>query len=163
SADYLVQAPDITPSGGSYSLTVQPGRVYTVTTTTGQGKGTATSGGQAGMKLPYSDSFESYAVGSEATYLMDWQGAFEVGGCAGGTITAKLDGATLGTTNNSTWATGQVGYATSQGETAQFDNLSVGNGTPVSSVTVTNPGGQSGTVGTAITALQIHATDSTPG
>jgi hypothetical protein len=27
--------------------------------------------------------------------------------------------------NNSTWGTGQIGYATSQGETAQFDNLSI--------------------------------------
>ena len=42
-ADYFVHASDITPSGGNYSLTVQPGYVYTITTTTGQAKGTATS------------------------------------------------------------------------------------------------------------------------
>jgi glycosyl hydrolase family 59/cellulose binding protein with CBM2 domain/putative Ig domain-containing protein/glycosyl hydrolase family 59 (putative galactocerebrosidase) len=278
SADYMVHASDITPSGGNFSLTVQPGYVYTITTTTGQGKGTAASGGQGGMSLPYSDSFDSYATGSEAKYLMDWQGAFEVAGCGGGrsgqcvrqmsaqaaitwdtlsdphallgdtgwrdytvssdvmleksgyvevighagtqsysgaaglnayhlrvsdtgawsilssntsnnistlasgtttalgtgrwhtlaltfsgsTITAKLDGATLGTANNSTWTTGQVGYATSQGETAQFDNLSVGNGT-VNTVTVTNPGAQTGSVGTAISGLQVHASDSAAG
>ncbi|MBS2966283.1 putative Ig domain-containing protein, partial [Actinocrinis puniceicyclus] len=279
SSDYFVHATDITPSGGNFSLTVQPGYVYTITTTTGQGKGTATSGGQGAMSQPYSDSFDGYTLGSEAKYLMDWQGAFEVAGCGGGrsgqcvrqmsaqapitwdtlsdphallgdtgwsnytvssdvmleksgyaeligragsqtyggagglnayhfrvsdsgawsilssntsnnystltggntaalgtgrwhtlaltfsgsTITAKLDGATLGTANNSTWSTGQVGYATSQGETAQFDNLYVGNGASVNTVTVTNPGAQTGTVGTAVSGVQIHATDSASG
>lgn len=42
-ADYFVHQQDITPVGGSYSLTLQPGYVYTVSTTTGQGKGSATS------------------------------------------------------------------------------------------------------------------------
>ena len=42
-ADFFVKQADITPSGGSYSLTLQPNRIYTVTTTTGQGKGSATS------------------------------------------------------------------------------------------------------------------------
>ncbi len=245
SADYFVHTTDITPSGGNYSLTVQPGYVYTVTTTTGQGKGTATSPGQGSMSLPYSDSFDSYTVGSEAKYLMDWQGAFEVANCGGGrtgecvrqmsaqapitwdtlsdphaligdtgwsnytvtsdvmleksgyvelmgrantqsyggagglnayhlrvsdtgawsilstntgaststlasgtttalgtnswhtlslafsgnTITAGIDGKTVGSANDFTYGAGQAGYATSQGETAQFDNLSITPGT----------------------------------
>jgi hypothetical protein len=240
-ADYFVHAADITPSGGTYSLTVQPGFVYTVTTTTGQGKGSAAAPGQGTLSLPYGDSFDSYASGAEAKYLMDWQGSFEVAACgagragrcvrqmsaqapitwdplsdphallgdlswnnytvssdvlleksgyaeligragaqdytgaaglnayhlrvsdtgawsirtthtdgtvstaasgtvaalgtgrwhtlalgfAGSTITAKIDGATVGSASDFTWGTGQVGYATSQGETAQFDNLSV--------------------------------------
>jgi len=240
-ADYFVHAADLTPTGGNFSLTVQPGYVYTVTTTTGQGKGTATSPGQAALALPYSDSFNSSATGTEAKYLMDWQGAFEVVGCGGGrsgqcvrqmsaqapitwdtlsdphallgdlswsnytvssdvlleksgyaellgrantqsyggagglnayhlrvsdsgawsilssntnanvstlasgtvaalgtgrwhtlaltfsgsTITASIDGTQVGTANSSSWGAGQVGYATSQGETAQFDNLSI--------------------------------------
>jgi O-glycosyl hydrolase len=244
-ADYFVRGADITPSGGSYSLTLQRGRVYTVTTTTGQGKGTATSPGQGTLGLPYSDSFDSYASGAEAKYLMDWQGAFEVSGCGGGragqcvrqmsaqtpitwdslsdphtllgelswsnytvssdvllekagyaeligraggqsytgagglnayhlrvsdtgawsvlnsntngnvatlahgntaalgtnrwhtlaltfagsAITAVIDGATVGSANDRGWGAGQIGYATSQGETAQFDNLSVTPGT----------------------------------
>ena len=241
SADYFVHAADITPQNGSFSLTVQPGYVYTVSTTTGQGKGTATGAAQATMSLPYSDTFDSDATGTEAKYLMDWQGAFEVVGCGGGrsgqcvrqmsaqtpitwdtlsdphallgdvnwsnytvssdvlleksgyaeligragsqsyqgaaglnayhlrvsdtgawsilnsntggtvttlasgtvtapgtnhwhtlaltfagsTITAAIDGATVGSVTDRTWAGGQVGYATSQGETAQFDNLSI--------------------------------------
>jgi hypothetical protein len=83
-ADYLVHAADLAPSGGSYTVTVQPGYVYTLTTTTGQGKGTATGPGQGNLRLPYSDSFDSYATGTEAKYLMAWQGAFEVVGCGGG-------------------------------------------------------------------------------
>jgi glycosyl hydrolase family 59/ricin-type beta-trefoil lectin protein/glycosyl hydrolase family 59 (putative galactocerebrosidase) len=241
-ADYFVHSADLTPSGGSYSLTVQPGYVYSVTTTTGQGRGTATSPGPGGLALPYSDSFDGYAVAGEARYLMDIQGAFEVVGCGGGrsgqcvrqmseqapirwttqladpyallgdlswgnytvssdvmleksgyvqligrasaypheypgsqngyflrvtdsgswsilsnntsnavrtlasgsttalgtgrwhsialtfngsTITAVIDGRSVGSTSDSTWGAGQVGYGTGQGVTAQFDNLSI--------------------------------------
>jgi O-glycosyl hydrolase len=84
SADYFVAQPDMTPSGGRYSLTLQPGYVYTLTTTTGQGKGAATSPAAHAMALPYADTFDSYPVASEARYLADMQGAFEVRGCAGG-------------------------------------------------------------------------------
>ena len=241
SADYLVHAADVTPSGGSYTVTVQPGHVYTLTTTTGQGKGTATGPAQGPLSLPYSDSFDSYATGTEAKYLMSWQGAFEIAGCGGGrtgqcvrqmsaqtpitwdtlsdphallgdlswsnytvssdvmleksgyagligrassqdyigagglnaynlrvtdtgawsivrsntsanlttlasgtvaalgtgrwhhlamtfagsTITAAIDGTTVGSAGDFTFGSGQIGYATSQGETAQFDNLSI--------------------------------------
>ena len=240
-ADYFVHTADITPSGGSYSLTVQPGFVYTITTTTGQGKGTATSPAASAMSLPYSDSFDGNTTGTEAKFLMDMQGAFEITGCGGGragqcvrqmspqapifwnglsdpyallgdlswrnytvssdvlleqsgyaqligrattqgccggpadlnayylrvtdtgawsilshnagngttlasgttaalgtnrwhtlalafagsTITASIDGQVVGTVSNSTWSVGQVGYGTSTGETAQFDNLSI--------------------------------------
>jgi hypothetical protein len=240
-SDYFVHASDITPQGGTFSLTVQPGSVYTVTTTTGQGKGTAAGPASGGFTLPYSDTFDGYATGTEAKYLMDWQGAFEVVGCGGGrtgqcvrqmsaqapitwdpltdphallgdvswnnytvssdvmlekagyaeligragsqsyqgaaglnayhlrvsdngswsilnsntngnvstltsgtvaalgtghwhtlalsfsgsTITASIDGSQVGSVNDYTWGAGQVGYATSQGETAQFDNLSI--------------------------------------
>ncbi|ACU73770.1 Glycoside hydrolase family 59 [Catenulispora acidiphila DSM 44928] len=241
SADYFVHTTDVTPSGGNFSLTVQPGYVYSVTTTTGQGKGTAAGPSRATMALPYSDTFDSDATGTEAKYLMDWQGSFEVAACGGGrtgqcvrqmspqtpitwdtlsdphallgdvswsnytvssdvlleksgyaelmgrantqsyggagglnayhlrvsdtgawsilstntgatvstlasgtvaalgtgrwhslalsfsgsTITATIDGTKVGTANSSTWGAGQIGYATSQGETAQFDNLSI--------------------------------------
>jgi O-glycosyl hydrolase len=241
-SDYFVHSADLTPSGGSYTLTVQPGRVYTITTTTGQGKGTATSPAQGSLPLPYSDTFDSYPVGGEAKYLMDMQGSFEVAACGGGrsgrcvrqmseqapiywtsqlaepyallgdlswtnytvssdvmleksgylqligrasayphespanldayylrvsdsgawsilsnntsgtvrtlasgsttapgtgrwhtvaltfsgtTITATLDGVTLGHATDGTWSSGQVGYATGQGVTAQFDNLTI--------------------------------------
>ncbi|WP_051366398.1 ricin-type beta-trefoil lectin domain protein [Hamadaea tsunoensis] len=241
SSEYLVHASDVTPSGGSYTVTLQPGYVYTISTTTGQGKGTATSPASATMALPFSDNYDAYATGREAKYLADMQGAFEVTACGGGrggkcvrqmsprapitwdtlsdpyallgdtgwsnykvstdvlleqagyaeiigraswqhafgpagldayylrlsntgawtiyrndtnntmtsirsgtvtapgtgtwhnlaltfsgtTITAQIDSATVATLTDTTWSVGQVGVGTSQGETAQFDNMSI--------------------------------------
>ncbi|SCF27355.1 RICIN domain-containing protein [Micromonospora mirobrigensis] len=240
-AQYLVHTQDVTPSGGSFTVTLQPGWVYTLTTGAGGGHGAATSPPSGSLALPYPDTFDGYAVGREARLLSDMQGAFEVTACGGGrggrcvrqmsprapitwdtlsdpyallgdvgwsnykvsadtlleqagyteiigragtqhafgpaglnayylrlsntgawsllrnntdnamvairsgtvaapgtntwhnlaltfsgsTITAQIDGATVGTATDATWATGQVGLGTSQGETAQFDNLSV--------------------------------------
>jgi hypothetical protein len=240
-ADFFVHTADLTPSGGAFSLTVQPGFLYSITTTTGQGKGTATSPPQGSLNLPYSDTFDGYAAGKEAKYLMDMEGAFETTACgagrsgmcvrqaspqqaipwktrtdpyallgnvawsnytvsadtllekvgyaeligragsqvtanqaalnayylrvsdtgawsilrnnlsqqvttlrsgttaalgtnrwhalslgfSGSTITASIDGAVVGTVTDTTLSAGQVGLATSQGETAQFDNLAV--------------------------------------
>jgi hypothetical protein len=81
---WFVHSQDITPVNGSFSLTVQPGYVYSVTTTTGQGKGTATSPAQGSLSLPYSDNFDSDTAGQQPTYLSQMQGAFEVEPCAGG-------------------------------------------------------------------------------
>jgi O-glycosyl hydrolase len=241
-SDDFVHATDL--AGGSFSLTLQPGYVYTLSTTTGQGKGTATGPAAGTMALPYADSYDGYPPGREARYLADMQGAFEVTGCgagragncvrqmtprapitwddlsdpyallgdvgwsnykissdvlleqpgyaevigratwqhsfgpagldayylrvgntgawslfrndtnnamttvrsgtvgapgtntwhnlaltfSGSTITAQVDGATVTTVTDTAWSVGQIGIGTSQGETAQFDNLSI---TPV--------------------------------
>jgi O-glycosyl hydrolase len=84
SRDLFQHATDITPKNGTFSLTVTPGRIYSLTTTTGQGKGSASSPKSHGMSLPYKDSFDSYAVGHEARYLSDMDGAFETVACGGG-------------------------------------------------------------------------------
>jgi len=83
-ADYFVHATDVTPSGGSFTVTLQPHTLYTLTTTTVPGKGTATSPAAAAFALPYADSYDSYAVGTEARFLADMQGAFEVTTCGAG-------------------------------------------------------------------------------
>ncbi len=83
-ATWFVHAQDVTPSNGSFSLTLQPGFVYSLTTTTGQGKGTAASPGQGALALPYSDNFDADTAGQQPPYLAQMQGAFEVGPCAGG-------------------------------------------------------------------------------
>ena len=83
-ADYFVHSQDITPTNGTYSLTLQPGYIYTVSTTTGQGKGTAQPPAKASLPLPYSDSFSEYGAGAEAKYLSDQNGSFKVQPCAGG-------------------------------------------------------------------------------
>jgi O-glycosyl hydrolase len=241
-SDDFVHATDL--AGGSFSLTLQPGYVYTLSTTIGQGKGAATGPAAGTMALPYADSYDGYPAGREARYLADMQGAFEVTGCgagragncvrqmtprapitwddlsdpyallgdvgwsnykissdvlleqpgyaevigratwqhsfgpagldayylrvgntgawslfrndtnntmtavrsgtvgapgtntwhnlaltfSGSTITAQVDGATVTTVTDTAWSVGQIGIGTSQGETAQFDNLSI---TPV--------------------------------
>jgi hypothetical protein len=81
---YMVHQSDITPSSGSYTLTVQPGYVYTLTTTTGQGAGTASSPAQAGFPLPYTDNFDGDAIDQQPPQESQMQGAFEVESCAGG-------------------------------------------------------------------------------
>ena len=83
-ADFFVHTNDITPMNGTYSLTLQPGYVYTVSTTTGQGKGSATSPAFKSLPLPYTDDFESYATESEPRLLSAMQGAYEVKPCAAG-------------------------------------------------------------------------------
>ena len=83
-ADHFVRRSDINPSNGSFALTVQPGHVYSITTTTGQGKGTASSPAQGVLPLPYRDGFDSYPSGRQARYLSDHQGSFEVTACGGG-------------------------------------------------------------------------------
>ncbi len=83
-SDYMVHQSDLTASGGTYTLTLAPGRVYTVTTTTGQGAGTAASPARQPLPLPYSDSFENVGVGGEAHLLTAQQGSFEAVPCGGG-------------------------------------------------------------------------------
>ncbi|MET8629140.1 ricin-type beta-trefoil lectin domain protein [Kitasatospora sp. NPDC004669] len=83
-ADWFVHTPDITPQGGSYTLTLQPGHVYTVTTTTGQGKGTATPPAAAPLQLPYADDFETPATTTSPKYFTDMNGAFRTVACGGG-------------------------------------------------------------------------------
>ena len=81
SSDWFVQQPDITPSGGVYSLSMQPDFVYSITTISGQGKGATTSPAAADLSLPYSDSLAGYPIGSSATYLAQLQGDFQSQPC----------------------------------------------------------------------------------
>jgi hypothetical protein len=83
-SDYFKHTTDITPSGGKYTLTLQPGFLYSITTTTGQSKGSAKGAAGHGLALPYTDNFDGYGVGHEARYLADMDGAFEIVNCGGG-------------------------------------------------------------------------------
>jgi hypothetical protein len=82
--DYFAQQASITPSNGAYMLTLQPGYVYTLTTTIGGGKGTAASPPPAALGLPYADNFDSYTLSTEARYFSDQNGAFEIVAAGGG-------------------------------------------------------------------------------
>jgi Glycosyl hydrolase family 59/Ricin-type beta-trefoil lectin domain-like len=84
-SEYFVQQPDIKPSKGLYSVTVQPGYIYTLSTATNeQKKGTIVGPPPAALGLPYSDNFESYTIGQEPLYFSDQNGAFEVAAAGGG-------------------------------------------------------------------------------
>jgi hypothetical protein len=74
---------DITPQNGSFSITLEPDSIYSLTTTTGQGKGEATPPAQASFPFPYSDDFKSTPLGKTPKYFADQDGAFEVAPCTG--------------------------------------------------------------------------------
>ena len=84
-ADHFVHASRHHPVGGAYSLTVQPGYLYTITTTTGAGQGHRDQPRRrARWPCPTRDNFDGYTAGHEAKYLQDKQGAFEAAACGGG-------------------------------------------------------------------------------
>jgi hypothetical protein len=84
-ADWFNHVEDITPSGGTFSLTIQPGYVYSLTTTTGQSKGAAAGPNASPLALPYSDSLAtSGSAGSydnEPELLAPQDGQFELAPC----------------------------------------------------------------------------------
>ncbi|MFB8265694.1 ricin-type beta-trefoil lectin domain protein [Streptomyces sp. NPDC055955] len=82
--DDFVRGADIKPVDGTYSLTLEPGHLYTLTTTDGQGKGAATSPEKAPLELPYSDNFDKLAASKSPRYFTDMNGAFETTACGGG-------------------------------------------------------------------------------
>jgi hypothetical protein len=68
----------ITPVNGSFVFSIQPDAIYTLTTTTGQAKGSASPPAAATLALPYLETFESYASGAAPRYFSDQAGTFEV-------------------------------------------------------------------------------------
>jgi hypothetical protein len=74
---------DITPRNGSFTYTFDPDSLYTLTTTTGQHKGTAVPPPAKPFPLPYRESFEKTPILRSPPYLSDQDGAYEVHRCAG--------------------------------------------------------------------------------
>ncbi len=74
---------DVTPANGELAYTFDPDSLYSLTTTTGQGKGTAVPPPAAPFPLPYADDFEQTPIGRAPKYLADQDGAFEVYPCDG--------------------------------------------------------------------------------
>lgn len=73
----------IAPKNGSFSIKLEPGSFYSLTTTTGQRKGTAASPPDAPFPFPYAEDFERTPPGQSPRYLSDQNGAFEAVACAG--------------------------------------------------------------------------------
>lgn len=70
---------------GGYTVILQPGQIYTLSTATGAGKGAAATPptGQ-GMRLPYADRFDTTPVGRLPKLFSDFNGGFEIEPCRGG-------------------------------------------------------------------------------
>ncbi|MGN6625872.1 MAG: galactosylceramidase, partial [Tepidisphaeraceae bacterium] len=82
SAQFERQA-DITPVGGRWSITLEPDAIYSVSTTTGQQKGSFDDvPADKPFPMPYADDFESYGDGRAYGYLpaftADICGVFEI-------------------------------------------------------------------------------------
>jgi sugar phosphate isomerase/epimerase len=76
--EHFVRLNDIKPVDAAFSIALEPGCVYTLSTTTGQHKGTASIAACSPFPMPYRDDFESYAPGATPKYLCDQGGCFEV-------------------------------------------------------------------------------------
>ena len=80
---WFIRGDDLVPVGGSFTLLVRPGWVYTLTSTTGQRKGDAASPPSARLALPYRDGFDRAPERGEAAYLAALEGDFQIRPCGG--------------------------------------------------------------------------------
>ncbi len=74
----FLQIDDVTPQDGTVTLTLDPGCIYSLTTTTGQTKGGAGSPLSARFPTPYQEDFDSYPLGGTPRYFQDQAGIFEI-------------------------------------------------------------------------------------
>jgi hypothetical protein len=74
---------DLAVKDDAFAYTFEPDSLYTLTTTTGQSKGTAMPPASKPFPLPYADDFESTRAGGTPKYLSDQDGAFEARACDG--------------------------------------------------------------------------------
>lgn len=66
---------------GEVSFTLDPDAIYTVTNTTGQGRGTAEPPPASAFPVPWKDDFETGNDGAARPFLADQDGAFEKHAC----------------------------------------------------------------------------------
>jgi hypothetical protein len=74
----------VNPVAGNLAVTLDPGAIYTLSTTTGQRKGSPPVPPEGPFPVPYHEDFEAYAPGSMPKYFGDQGGCFEVGPRADG-------------------------------------------------------------------------------
>jgi O-glycosyl hydrolase len=81
--DWFRHVADVRPQNGSFGLTLQPGYIYSLTTTTGQHKGTAQPTAARPWRLPYTENFNEYPAGVTPRMFSDVGGGFDTAPCAG--------------------------------------------------------------------------------
>jgi hypothetical protein len=74
---------DVTPVGGTFQYTFEANSLYSLTTTTGQGKGDVQPPVNTLFPFPYRDDFDKVTQNRTPKYLADQDGAFEVHSCRG--------------------------------------------------------------------------------
>jgi hypothetical protein len=72
---------DIEVQDGGFSYTFDPASLYSLTTTTGQGKGAAVAPPARDFPMPYRDDFKETSLHRSPRYLADQDGAFEAKPC----------------------------------------------------------------------------------
>ena len=72
---------DIKPENGRIEFSFDPDSLYTLTTTTGQAKGTVQAPADRPFPMPYREDFESTAIDHTPKFLSDQDGAFEARPC----------------------------------------------------------------------------------
>jgi len=73
----FIRLPDITPASGSFTLDCSANSVYSITTTTGQQKGSYTIPAPANQPMPLFDDYESYSPGQNPKYHSHQTGSWE--------------------------------------------------------------------------------------
>lgn len=81
---FLRQADVIPDKEGRFTMTFDPGCLYSVTTTEGQSKGTKTPPARSPLPLPYKESFQDTPIGKTPRYFSDQHGTFEIAPAKGG-------------------------------------------------------------------------------
>ncbi|WP_339316740.1 RICIN domain-containing protein [Paenibacillus sp. FSL R10-2734] len=86
SSSQFMQQSDVQVNGSTYSINLEPNSIYSLTTTTGQQKGSAVNPIPANSSFisSYQENFDSYLTGATPKYLYDIEGAFEVSNRYGG-------------------------------------------------------------------------------
>ncbi len=84
-SQWFARSADVTPFDGRFSITLQPGYVYSLTTTSGQHKGVTDPPAPSRLALPYRENFDEYHTGALPKYFASAQGAFESAPCLGRT------------------------------------------------------------------------------
>ena len=72
---------DLKPKDGRFSYSFDPDSLYSLTTTTGQSRGTAQSPADTHFPLPYRNTFEDTPLDRSPKYMADQDGAFEIHPC----------------------------------------------------------------------------------
>ena len=147
-AQWFVRQRDIRPSvSGTFSLTIRPGWVYSLTTTSGQGKGLAAGPAASPFPLPYSSSLATSGpagtADDEPAYLAAEDGSFELAPCAvpdGGDKTCTAQQAVGAPVFWHNGATPRYPYAT-------IGDASMANYTVSADVLVTSPDTSAGLIG----------------